>query len=64
MTLIPDDPIIERMERTGYPRKSRGPVCPVCGEECSIVYEDANMEIVGCDECLTPVDATDEAKCF
>lgn len=66
MRAIPDDPIINAMERTGYPswRRTDAPVCPICGAECSIVYKDATGDIVGCDECLTPTDATDEEECF
>lgn len=33
---IPDDPVIQNMERTGYPdgKEPRYPRCPCCGEEC------------------------------
>lgn len=63
---IPDHPEIRHIERTGYPSWHRNdvPVCPVCGAECRIVYKDYTNDIVGCDECLTPTDATDEEECF
>ncbi len=63
MEYIPDDPIIRRIEETGYGYDVRKPICPVCGNECSIVYK-AFGEIVGCDECLTGCDAYDEDECF
>ena len=52
---IPDHPEIRHIER---------PVCPVCGAECRIVYKDYANDIAGCDECLTPTDATDVEECF
>lgn len=64
--MIPDDPIIDSLLRTGQPPwrlHEKEPVCPCCGMECSIVYK-ADNEIVGCDCCLTPCDATDEDACF
>lgn len=35
------------------------PVCPVCGEECSIIYISSqnSYDIAGCDKCLLPEDA-------
>lgn len=35
------------------------PVCPECGEECDVLYMDASGKIVGCDQCLTEIDAYD-----
>ena len=35
----------------------RTPICPVCGEECETIYQDANGEILGCDQCIHEVDA-------
>lgn len=64
---IPDDPIIQSMERTGFPPwidPDKVPRCPVCGEECTTVYKDLYGEILGCDECLTERDAWDEDECF
>ena len=33
---LPDHPVIQNMERTGYPdgKEPIFPICPVCGEEC------------------------------
>lgn len=39
------------------------PLCPVCGDPCEIVYRDGAGEIVGCDECLTRIDAWDCPEC-
>lgn len=63
---MPDDPIISCMEKTGYPpwHDEREPICPVCGKPCETVYKDRTGDIVGCDECLTPLDAGEESECF
>lgn len=62
---IPDDPIIRRIERTGYGfSDDRRPICPCCGQECNTVYKDCYREIVGCDECLTAFDAWDDDECM
>lgn len=56
---IPDHPVIRNMERTGYPdgKEPEYPHCPVCGEtEISEVYVK-DYGIVGCDACITSVDA-------
>ena len=54
-----DDPIIRMMERTGYPseRYQDEPRCPVCGELCETLYKDRYGDIVGCDECITTLNA-------
>lgn len=66
MELIPDDPIVSAMERTGYPprHKKRDAICPICGAACDFVYKDVYHEILGCNECLTAYDAEDEEECF
>ena len=58
MFSIPDDTRISTAERTGYAHwhSNWEPICPVCGAVCETVYK-ADGEIVGCDECLTQVDA-------
>lgn len=33
------------------------PVCPVCGEETDTFFKDYDGAIVGCDNCIKPVDA-------
>lgn len=66
MREIPDDPIIYSLEHYGiapWHRDAKEPMCPICGMVCNIVYK-ADSEIVGCDCCLTPCDATDEDACF
>lgn len=58
---IPDRPIVQNCERTGYP-DSKGaiwPHCPVCGEECETLYKDRFGAIVGCDVCIEELDAWD-----
>lgn len=58
---IPDHPIVQNCERTGYP-DSKGaiwPHCPVCGEECETLYKDRFGAIVGCDVCIEELDAWD-----
>lgn len=33
------------------------PVCPCCGEECIVLYRNRFGEYIGCDVCVTDVDA-------
>ena len=63
---IPDHPIIQNMERTGYPdgKEPTYPHCPICGSECDSVYRNKELDIVGCDECITTKDAWDTEECF
>ncbi|MCM1439196.1 MAG: hypothetical protein NC131_08340 [Roseburia sp.] len=58
---IPDHPIIQNCERTGYPdgRAPDYPICPICGAECDTIYKDRDGTIFGCDECVSSVDAWD-----
>lgn len=62
----PDHPMIQNMERTGYPddKEPEYPICPVCGEETDTVYRNQTGEIVGCSECLRSRDAWEEPECF
>jgi len=66
MELMRDHPIIENMERTGYPdgKEPTYPRCPICGEECETIYKSKDYEIVGCDCCIRMTDAWDETECF
>lgn len=49
---IPDHPVIQSCERTGYPNGTpRWPICPVCHDECSEVFVDWFGDIKGCDQC-------------
>lgn len=57
---IPDDPIIQNMERSGYPdgKEPPQPICPVCGDECGTLYIN-DGQIVGCENCIETRDAWD-----
>lgn len=33
------------------------PHCPVCGQECEVIYKNRYGEIIGCDDCIDAVDA-------
>ena len=39
------------------------PHCPVCGNECEIIYKSCG-EIVGCDVCLERFSAAWEPECY
>lgn len=41
----------------------REPRCPCCLEECDTVYKDSYGEILGCENCITVVDAADVREC-
>jgi len=47
------------MESTGYPdgKEPKTPICPVCGEECETIYQSYVGLILGCDNCIKPVNA-------
>lgn len=36
------------------------PRCPICGAETDTFCKDKNGDIVGCDECVSTVDAWEE----
>lgn len=38
------------------PPEPKAFICPECGEECDTLYFKRN-EIIGCDNCITEVDA-------
>lgn len=44
---LPDHPVIQNMERTGYPdgKEPTFPICPVCGEECEEIFRDKDLNI-------------------
>ena len=33
------------------------PCCPICGEQCEIIYKDKWGNICGCDDCIDALDA-------
>ena len=33
------------------------PICPICGESCNELYTDKNGDIIGCDNCVSTIDA-------
>jgi len=56
---VPDHYVIQNMERTGYPdgKEPEYPHCPVCDSETDTFYKNKDGDIIGCDECVTTVDA-------
>lgn len=60
---IPDHPDIRRCLCSGYahPLKST-PTCPVCGEEVDTYLKNREGEIVGCENCVSGVDAWEEGE--
>lgn len=41
------------------------PRCPICGEECDSIYrQEETYEIIGCDNCIREIDATDVPECY
>lgn len=63
---IPNHPVIQNMERTGYPdgREPEYPICPICGEECEIIYKNKDRSIIGCDMCISQEYAENVDECF
>ena len=62
---IPDHPVIQNMERTGYPdgKEPTYPRCPICGAECESIYKNSDRDIVGCDVCVGTEDAWEVPAC-
>ena len=58
---LPDHPVVQNMERTGYPdgKEPQFPHCPICGCETDTFYKDTYGDIFGCEECVTTADAWD-----
>ena len=55
MRNIPDAPDIREREKNGVPD---GTVyCPICGDACDTIYKDRWGNILGCDQCITPMNA-------
>ena len=59
MEQIPDDPRIREAEMYGMPPYDDDPepTCPICGKECETIYTNVDGDAVGCDECLTLLEA-------
>lgn len=60
-------PDITSAERTGYPygKEPVYPRCPVCGEECEIIYRNERYgDIIGCDVCIMEADPWYTPECF
>lgn len=45
------------------PDEPHRPRCPVCGDECTIIYKQGN-EALGCENCITQDDAWEEPACM
>lgn len=53
MQMIPDDPVIRNLERTGEPDgKTTVYICPVCGEYGIDTIYIKNGHTIGCDYCV------------
>ncbi len=63
MYSLPDHPTIRDLERTGYPdgKEPDYPHCPICDCEADTLYKDRFGNILGCSECVSAVDAWEEA---
>lgn len=56
------NPIMAAMGPAGDPDgREITPRCPVCGEECERIYKDRELDVVGCDVCISSIDAWREA---
>ena len=46
---LPDHPVVQNMERTGYPdgKEPQFPHCPICGCETDTFYKDTNPRYGG-----------------
>ena len=62
LNILSDHPTIRQAELEGVPEYI-GPHCPVCGEACELVYRSGG-EVLGCDFCVTTMDAWEEEECF
>lgn len=39
------------------PEPERYPECPLCDEECQTIYRSCDGDILGCEHCVSSVDA-------
>ena len=60
---MPDHPVIQNMEGTGYPdgKEPEWPICPSCETETDTFYKDELGIIIGCENCIATVDAWEES---
>lgn len=44
-----------------YPdgKEPKYPICPICGAETDTFYRNRDLDIIGCGECVSTVDAWD-----
>lgn len=56
---IPDHPVIQNMERTGYPDggKHLEVICPSCGDPCHTFYSNRFGNVFACENCVSVEDA-------
>jgi len=61
-----EHPVVSNLMRTGYPdgKEPLYPRCPICGAECNMVHRNGDLEIVGCDVCMSTDDAWEAPECF
>ena len=63
LNILSDHPAIRQAELEGVPEYIE-PHCPVCGAACELVYRNNDDEVLGCDFCVTTMDAWEEEECF
>lgn len=56
------DDVKARVERDGMPGYEVSPRCPVCGRECDSFYKDGDGDVIGCEWCVSIVDAWEEVN--
>lgn len=58
-----DCPEIENTISTGYSHgKPKYPHCPVCDSETDIFYKDSMGDVIGCENCISQVDAWEQME--
>lgn len=57
MEHVPDAPYIREAENDGIEGPDIVPECPICGEECEMIYLDRDGNEVGCEHCIQSTDA-------
>ena len=59
MEQVADAPWIREAENDGMPDNGEAPECPIYGHRCRTIYMDSYGDPIGCNECITAVDADD-----